>query len=328
MLKKGFAHILPVLIIALLVVTGIAGLSISSDNAQKKAVGKVLSDKDESQKQIAEQAQETAKHDAEKAQEAVKKSQEGQKQPESSGKSPSIKANNETKLEVEKENGKVKIKSKSADSEFESETENGKEKTKLQMEGFKIEIEREGEKFVTKIKNKDGEDAELESSEEAEILDRAEQELEDDDIKIATGSAQLGFIQKGNKVRTNFPLSVNPQTGELFVTTPAGEKVVTILPDQAIDNMVKAGVITRIEQEDESTPPGATASSQTVTNASIELAVQNDKPVYVISGVKDQKFLGLIPVNIKLKTVVSSTDGSLLSINEGFFTRLLDLVSF
>lgn len=328
MSKKGFANVIPILIIALVVSTGLIGVSFKSDSSQKKAVGKVLSEKSESEKQ----AEESQKHSAEVQNEAIKKTTEEQKN--NDNKSTSTTSNslqNGTKIEVEKEKGKVKIKTKNEQTglESESEVENGKEKTKIKIGDIKIEYESEGDKVVTKFKDENGQELELEASEEAKILDDAKNELEDDDIKIATGSAQTGFVQKGRRVRTNFPLSINPTTGELFVTTPSGVKVVTILPQEAVDNMIKAGVLTRLDEPQIPSTPGSTssASAPSVESAPIEITEVNNTPAYVISGVKEQKMFGFIPVDIKIKTFVSTADGSLIEIQEGLFSRILDLIS-
>lgn len=327
--KKGFAHIIPVILIALLVSTGLVGFSINSDNAQKKAVGKVLSEKSEAEKQT----EEVQKKNAESQNEAIKKATENQKNTDSKSSFSNINnSQNSTKTEIEKEKNKQKIKIKNEQTGFESETEveDGKEKTKIKFGDIKIEYEREGDRVVTKFKDENGEELDLEASEEAEILDKAENETEDDDIKIATGSAELGFTQKGRRVRTNFPLSVNPATGQLFVTTPAGTKMVTILPQQAIENLIEAGVLTRTE--DQQSPPSiessGTAHILSESNSSIELTEVNNQPTYTISGIKAQKMLGFIPVDIKLKTYVSATDGTLLKIQEDFLNRILDFFSF
>ncbi len=329
MSKKGFANVIPVLVIALIVSTGLVSLSLKSDSSQKKAVGKVLSEKSEAEKQ----AEESQKKEDERQSESVKKASEDREDNESnSSSSNSNRSQNGTKVEVEKEKGKVKIKTKNEQTGFESETEveDGKEKTKIKFADIKIEYEREGDKIVTKFKDEDGEELELEASEESEILDELEDEIEDDDIKIATGSAQTGFVQKGRRVRTNFPLSINPATGELFVTTPSGVKIVTILPQEAVDNMIRAGVLTRLDEPQLPAAPESTLSANvlSVEDAPIEITEVNNTPAYVISGVKAQKMLGFIPVDIKIKTFVSTADGSLIDIQESLLSRILDLISF
>lgn len=338
--QKGFVHIIPLVVVALFVTSIGVVTSNQSENVQKQQIGKVLSEREEQE----DEEDESTKKAQESAKEAAKKqTEEGKKASENSSKSSSSSSNKtktvtkteKSETEVETEDSKTKIKVKNSEGEFETEIEDGKEKTKFRQGNLKIEFEREGNKFVAKIKDEQGEDVELEASEEAELFDDLEDELKDDDIEIATDSTQLGFVQKGRRVRTNFPLSVNPVTGELFVTTPSGTKVVTILPAVAVENMIRAGIMSRTEEPPfpPTTPLEGTPSSSEATpepsleDPSIELTELGGEPVYIISGIKDQKFLGILPVEIKIKTTVSATDGQLVDVTQGFFSRIFDLLS-
>jgi hypothetical protein len=326
MSNKGFAAIIPVLIIVLIASTGLVGLSLRSDDSQKKAVGKVLSEKSGDQSESGGSGSGKSSSDS---QNEPSGSQNNTTSVDSTGNST-----NNQKVEIENEKGKLKIKTKNEQTGFESESESeveaGKEKTKIKLAGIKLEVEQEGDRLVIKFKDENDKEVELEATEEAEIIKDAKKELDDDDIQIATGSAELGFTQKGRRVRTNFPLSVNPTTGQLFVTTPSGTKMVAVLPQQAIENMIEAGVLTRTEEPQ--APPTLVGSSAAQVlssgSSSIVLAELNNQPTYEISGIKEQKMLGIIPVDIKIKTFVSATDGSLVKIQEDFLTRLLDLLSF
>lgn len=352
-MNRGFVHIIPLVFIAVLVVGSLSIVSNKQEEKQKKAVGMVLSSSDDdedddnqsgssgsgssgsSQSESAKKQEEEQKEAEKKAEEARKGSKSG-----SSGKVKIESRGGNTKTKVETENGKSEIEIESSDgAKFKSKVEDdGKSETKIRFGNLRIEIKVENGRVVTKVKNENDEEVELEDDEEDELFEEFEDELEDDDIELATGSAQLGFIQKGNKVRTNFPLSVNPQTGELFVSTPAGEKVVAILPDVAIANMIAAGIITRTETPQTPPavePPGGTPSATsssivvpTVEGAAIGLEEFEGKIVYKIDGVKDEKFAGFVPVSIKVKAIVSAENGELVDINQGFLTRLLDILSF
>ncbi len=334
MSKKGFALIFPLIAIAVLVASSAIGISLNSEKSQKISVGRVLSDRDQEQKEST-QPQSFGKVESESSLE-IKPIEDDEDEVDDEDEDEDSNGTGSSagqKMEFEKEGTKIKIKTKNEATGFESETEveDGKEKTKVKFQNLKIEFEREGNKVIAKVKDENGEEVELEDDEKDELFQDLEDELSDDDITLATDSANPGFVQKGRRVRTNFPLSVNPVTGELFVTTPAGEKVVTILPSEAIENMIRAGIMTRTE-EPPSPPPAdeGTGSAQVISddNSAIELAQVNDEPVYIISGIKAQNLLGVVPVDIKIKTYVSTTDGSLMDIEQNFFSKLLDLLSF
>jgi len=309
MVKRGIVHILPLVVVAVLVVGGLTALSVSHEARQKAAVGKVLSSSDNRGE--------------------VKSSDSS-----GPGSSPEIKIESKTdesKTKIVTKDSETRIKIRTDEGRFETRVEEGREETKIRTGGLRVEIKREGDRVVTKIKNEQDEEVELEDEEEEALLDEVEDELEDKGVRLVTRDNQLGFIQHGRRVRTNFPLSVNASTGELFVTTPAGEKVVAILPDVAIQNMIAAGVLTRVEEAAAplaSPAPGESTPSVSVVEASTELTETDGRVVYLISGVRSQRFFGLVPVDVRLKTVVSAETGQLLDIEQGLLARLLDLVSF
>ncbi|KKR51045.1 MAG: hypothetical protein UT84_C0003G0040 [Candidatus Curtissbacteria bacterium GW2011_GWA1_40_16] len=346
MSKKGFVHLIPLFAIAVVLVGALAAVSVNKENSQKQAVGKVLSersgDEDRSGSNSSESGRESNDDSGDRPDEVQgsedTKSDSGSNQSETRADSVQPKVEvKKVEAEIEKEANKSKLKVENASGKFESETESGKTKTKLEANGLKIEVEGENGKLVIKVKDENGQEVEVEESEKQDLVEAANEELEDDGIRLATRSADLGFIQDGRKVRTNFPLSVDPASGQLFVTTPAGIKIVTILPSVAIENMIKAGILTRVDEPvvAPSPPPaegsgsaGATQGAQiSVLGSSIELTEQNNQPVYRISGVKDEKLFGLLPVGVKLITVVSASDGSLVDIQQGIFARILDLLS-
>lgn len=300
--KQGFVHSLPLIIIAVILVGGVSVFSLSSEQERKEAVGRVLSSSDDS---------------------------EDPRGSSGSGPSGSVKVESRTDdggTKIETFDEKTKIEVRTGEDRFETRVEEGREETKIRTGGLRIEIKREGDRVVTKIKNEADEEVELEDEQVDELLEDVGEELEEDGVRLATDSAQPGFIQNGRRVRTNFPLSVNAETGELMVSTPAGDKVVAVLPEVAINNMIRAGILSRVVEEP--VLPAEGTSSAVADVSGIELTTVNNQPVYLITGVSSQNFLGLVPVNLKIKTVVSAQNGQLLDLQQGVFARVIDLLSF
>lgn len=283
-------HIIPLLAAAALLVSGFSVLTIRSEEAKKEAVGKVLSSSSGSG---------------------------------SSGETKVESKSEEGRTKIETSSQKTKVEVRGPEGRFETKIEEGKEETKIRTGGLRIEVKREGDRVVTRVKNEDDEEVELEEEELEELRDEAEEGLEEEGVRIATGEAQPVLVQDGRRVRTNFPLSVSA-TGELMVTTPAGTKVVAVLPRQAVNNMLTAGILTRVEEG----VVAGEATSGAAVQGGIELTKVNNTPVYVITGVRQQNFLGLVPVAIKIKTVVSAENGQLLDVQQGILARALDLLSF
>lgn len=135
----------------------------------------------------------------------------------------------------------------------------------------------------------------------------------DNEIKISTSESKGDFDIEKNKVKATvgFPLSINPTTKELTVTTPDGQKTVTILPDKA------AAVIA-----------GLNLLDNAATGAQIQMVNKDNKLVYQVDGSKSKKLLGLLPVEVKKMVTVSTQTGGVVSINEDLLNKILDLISF
>ena len=169
----------------------------------------------------------------------------------------------------------------------------------------------------------------LETESELEI------EEENGEAEETTPSAS-----SGRKIRTNFPITVNPLTNEKIVTTPSGTKVI-ILPEVAIQNMIKAGFPVVLPPEPSPSPssspeatPSATPSATPEASLSLEtegggvvLTELNNELVYEIPAVKNQKFLGLFSVKIKVKGYVSAENGNILEIKKSLFDNIVDFLS-
>jgi hypothetical protein len=231
-------------------------------------------------------------------------------------------------------------------------------------ENRKLNITSNNGKLSVKVENEDEE--EDEGSEEGTENEDEELDLEDElEVQEATGEGKIKIKARNNHLyvernrvaaRTNFPLSLDLDTNELIVTTPAGTKRVAVLPDVAIRNMIANGVITNVLGGEDETPDGddneatdsgeidngedatesgdfedneeATQSGETqVPEEEIALVVEDGNVLYEINGESQQVFLGLFQVKIKKTLFVSAENGELVRVDESLMQRLLDLFS-
>ncbi len=197
------------------------------------------------------------------------------------------------------------------------------------------------------------EDSEITEVEEYEV-DGEEEGAEDDVLIKAENNAAL-VIRNKLEAETKFPLRVNLDTNELIVITPKGEKIVTVLPDKAVQNMLAAKVLDQIGgkagylwlRDQAATPsaspvasatpsasptssPTATAEATPVPEAEpdVELTVNDyGDLVYAIKGEKSENLLRIIKIKIKRVAIVSAETGRLLEIREDFLNRILDFLS-
>ena len=197
------------------------------------------------------------------------------------------------------------------------ESENGKTQLHLEQGNSKLEISNENGNLSIKAKNQDGTELQLQQENSLEKLNEA---LKDEDVEVGTGAGNLLTIRKGDvQADTHFPISINPTTNTLTITTPAGVKNVTVLPNTAVQNLLQQGVINQVQ-----TTTSATNGAQL---QHVTLGLLNNNPVFQVQGSDAQKFLGLIPVNIQKTSFVSAENGKVVQVDETFLNQLLDLLS-
>lgn len=220
--------------------------------------------------------------------------------------------------------------------ETEIETADGQKiKTKVEDDGTtKVEIEH-GElklkykvvngQVVKKVEDENGDEVELEDAELDELEKEEEQELEDRGIEIASRSGRPAVVRRGFAAGTQFPLSVDVGTNQLIVTTPAGQKAVTVLPDKAVQNLLETGIINRFD----STQSTGSAAPQggVAAGSEIELKVRNGEPVYEVNGIKTYRLFSLFPISQPLRAVVSAETGEVITTQKSFLTNVIDILS-
>lgn len=228
----------------------------------------------------------------------------------------------ETKTSAEKQKTEIRF---SEEERIKTKVEKDKARIEVRSGGVKVRYELKDGQLVVKVENEAGEELELEDEEIEQIEDEVEEELEDDGIKIASAAGKLAVVKNKFAASTNFPLSINPDTNELIVTTPAGQKVVTILPDQAVQNMLATNVISRLGTQ--AIVDAALQNQVASASAIIALGVRNNVPIYEIPGIRDFRLLGFIPVSAPVTAVVSAETGKLVTAEQPLLTRIVDLLS-
>ncbi len=199
--------------------------------------------------------------------------------------------------------------------------EEGRTRTDVVSQGTKVRIQREGDRFVIKAENEAGDQQELAADEIIKIDER----LEQDRLKIATESGRLVISRNATFALTDLPISIDLETNELKVTTPAGERVVAILPDQAVQNMLAANVFDRLNHQ--TIVDEATSGALTSVAEAIRLGEKNGIPIYEIRGLRDQRLLGFIPVTTAVNTTVSAATGEVLDVEQSLLDKIIDLIS-
>lgn len=220
----------------------------------------------------------------------------------------------ETKVETKTEPQEQKTEVRFGEGEkIKTKIEDGRTRIDVYSGGVKVRYETRDGRVTIKAETEEGQG--IPEQELFKIVDRADKS----GIKVATAGGELLVSRNNIGATSNFPLRVDLNTNQLIVTTPAGTKVVTILPDQAVQNMLAANVISRLG-------PSALTQVASVSGV-IQLGEQNNIPVYEIPGIKQFNLLGFIPVERPITAVVSAETGELITTQQSLFTRVVDLLS-
>lgn len=334
--QKGFAQILILLPIALLILGTTANIKTTQTFPNQDAI--VLGDEDENKQEENKKEEESKKEESKKAEEQQKEEQkkavEAQKQSSKTGSSQKSGSSiTKTKTESESQGTKIKTETEGDKQETEIETADGQKiKTKIEDDGTtKVELEHgplklkyvfENGRLTLKAENESGEEVELDDDEETEVEDEIENELEEDGIKIATDSGKPLITKNNIGALTDFPLSIDVGTNQLIVTTPQGQKIVTVLPDEAVQNLLATNIINKIEslQDDQ-------GNQLETLGGTIKLEIRNDEIVYRVKGTKTHKLAGFIPISTDATAFVSAQTGNLVAKEQSVLAGFIDRIS-
>ncbi len=193
-------------------------------------------------------------------------------------------------------------------------------RTRIEDDRFRTEIFRNGRRI--RVETRDGqsrvrvENKDEEVEDEFEIEDEEEIEVEaSEEARLRIRTSEGRFIIREGRIEaeTSFPLSIDLTTNELIVTTPSGAKRVAVLPQQAIDNIIRVGHVDVIAPE--------------AAETRIEIVERDGRVIYVIEGLKRKRFLGFLEVFIPRVLEVSGDTGELITTRQNLIDRILELLS-
>lgn len=261
--------------------------------------------------------QEEQKHQEEVQQEEQKQAEEANRASQENGGSGTgtTQVNRQqNEIEIETADG-VKVKSKVED--------DGARKTEVESETVRYTFEEKDGRIRLRAETEAGED--ITSKDTENEIEELEQELEDKDIEIASGDGHMKLTRNAVQARVRFPLSVDPVTGSLMVNTPAGEKAIAVLPDDALFRLMDTNMLSEVVTP--KNPGGAEPAEVDDGTRHVELTEENGNLVYEIEGKKNHKLFGVFPVATDRSVKVSALTGEVLSKTETVFATILDALS-
>ncbi|MBI2066163.1 hypothetical protein HYT60_01510, partial [Candidatus Woesebacteria bacterium] len=305
----GVIQLAPLLVIALLI-SGI--LAFSSRNASPDSKNLILSENQDSSGSSGSGSSGSSSSDSDdEDRDFTSSDSSDSSDPDSSG---SDDEEEEIRTEVRYPSG-VRIRTREKE---------GRTRVDIYEGGRKLRIETRNGITIVKIENE-----EQEEIEEVELEEDEELEVE------ASGGARLEIRTRQNRILlrqglvsalTDFPVSVDQETGELTITTPAGTRVVTVLPEEAVKNMLAANIIDVILRNipEPTASPTESPEPEISSTQAIEIEEEDGEVVYVLEGATEERFLGLINVLIPRTVLVSAESGQVLNIRLPLISRILE----
>ena len=139
-------------------------------------------------------------------------------------------------------------------------------------------------------------------------IEEIKKEIEDNKSILASGE---GFLLKERNISayTNFPLIIEPLDKKIIVRTSTGEQFISILPSDALVQVVKGNVLDVIDGDYLILSDGEMGDVQ-----------------YTVHGKKTLNILNIISHEVPVKAVVSAVDGQVLSVEQPIWLPLASLL--
>ena len=224
-----------------------------------------------------------------------------------------------TEIRRKVDDGKVKVEFRTFDAVGNKvmvekyENEEGKEKARVKT------YDETGTKLTDlEFKTEDGKEIEFRVKEGETELSRVKFDARDQKLVIRTDDEKNSLTIKtkgenfiltrgGINALSNFPITIDDETGQVFVETPNGNVELKTMPDSIIERAQLAGTL--------------------VGDEDLELESENDLE-YRLTGARSERLLGIFQINIPAQLIYSAETGAFLKSDQGFVAKILDLFSF
>lgn len=227
-----------------------------------------------------------------------------------------------TRIKTEESIDKQKTEVKFSETEkIKTRIEEDRTRIDVYQGGIKVRYEIRDDRVIIKAENEAGEELGVEEQEIIKIDER----ISKTGIKVATEGGKLIVAKNNIGALSNFPLQIDLNTNQLIASTPAGIKILTTLPDQAVQNMLAANVISKLNTRDliEQAKLGNITSVKDI----VLLGDRDGMPVYEINGLKEHKLLGFIPVTTQTTVFVSAETGQAVAEEQSVLANIIDALS-
>lgn len=126
-------------------------------------------------------------------------------------------------------------------------------------------------------------------------------------VSISQEGGEFVLRQKDVAAKTTYPLSINPKSAEITVSTPSGARYLAVLPYAAYETAVKAQAISGLEKD-----------------GRMEIKEGEDGVLaYIIPGEKTLDLFNIIEYKVPIKASISASTGEVVLIDAPSWYRIL-----
>ena len=159
----------------------------------------------------------------------------------------------------------------------------------------KILLQKDGEK-ISMVVNADGYEKEIDITGWEDSIVEIEERPELQKVSINVVDGRFAIKQKGVVAFTEYPISIDSKTAKLSVTTESGDRLVSILPFNAVESLVRTRIITRIAE------------------GGIDLIEEERELTYKVNGEKLLNLFNIYEHPVQMNIAVSASTGEIVKI--------------
>lgn len=137
-----------------------------------------------------------------------------------------------------------------------------------------------------------------------EVLE-LEERAEVQKLSIAIVEDKFAIKQKGIVALTTYPINIDPKKAELSVATDSGLRIISVLPFQAVESLLRAKLITKVDQ------------------GKINLLEKERELTYVVNGQKIINLFNIYQLTVPIGAEVSASTGEILSVDSPIWYTII-----
>ncbi len=162
-----------------------------------------------------------------------------------------------------------------------------------------LSIIKEGEKSLLTVQTGAG-TKEQDVTKLTDSIVEIEQDQGSKTIKIGKVDSNFGISQSGITALTSYPIHIDAASKTISVATNSGERIIAVMPDDALETLVRANIVNTISQD-----------GQVVLGEN-----ENGELTYSIPAERNVNLFNIHTIAVPVNTTVSATSGKVLKIDE------------